>query len=96
MSSNLHIEPTQFTNVRNGNVTYGFRLYDDYVTAYDNTWDSIPDDDLDVLETVLQEHDHGDEVNIALDSVREQQNGLYIGNEWYSWDQVKNIFKEYE
>jgi hypothetical protein len=32
-----HLEPTIFTNAFDGNVTYGFRFYDDYGKMYSNT-----------------------------------------------------------
>lgn len=47
------IEPTKFVNVRTGHATFGVRVYDDEGQSYDNTWDSIPEDDLEVLKLVL-------------------------------------------
>ena len=49
MSNRICIEPTEFKNVRSGTVSYGYRAYDDYGNTYDNNWDAIPDDDLEVL-----------------------------------------------
>lgn len=48
MSNRLVIEPTEFINSRTGDKSYGIRVYDDYEQLYDNNWESIPDDDVEV------------------------------------------------
>jgi len=95
MSNYLTIEPTRFTNVRTGDSTVGVRVYDEYIQAYDNTLISIPDDDMDLLELVLEAHHSGGEIGEALDSVREDEKCLFIGGLRYEWDEVKHLFEQY-
>ena len=47
----IYIEPTKFTNLRDGEEYFGWRAFDDYAQAYDNTWEKadIPDDDISFL-----------------------------------------------
>jgi hypothetical protein len=89
MSNYITIQPTKFTNVRTGEETFGYRIYDENGQIYDNTWKDIPEDDLDVLERVLQEP--SDVAGDMLDFVRENKTGIYIGEEFYSWKQIKDI-----
>jgi len=70
-------------------VTYGVRVYDDYGHSYINTWDSIPDDDLDVLAQVIEDADGT--IEVMLDHCREHKQGLYIGGEWYDYEQIGNL-----
>ncbi len=90
----ITLQPTIFVNHPVGDRTYGYRMYDDHGQTYCNAWDSIPDDDLDLLQQVM---DYGDQ--IAQDmiwSMSEQGNGLYIGGTWYSWDEIEHLFSEQE
>jgi hypothetical protein len=89
MGNRVHIEPTEFKNVRDGAVTFGVRIYDDYEQEYTNTWDSIPDDDLAVLALVLKENS-GD----MFDFVRENESGVYVGDNWLTWEEIKHLFEE--
>lgn len=90
MSNRITIEPTKFIDVRSGHITFGVRVFDDYGQSYDNTWNSIPLDDLDVLKQVMASDDV---VIIAmLDHVKENQLGVYI-DEYYTWDKIEHLFK---
>lgn len=91
MSNRVSIVPTEFVNVRSGNKTFGVRVYDDEGQSYDNTWESIPDDDLDVIEKVLQ----SDDMNIRgiMDFVRENEKGVEIDGTWYDWDEIKDCWE---
>lgn len=91
MSNRLTIEPTEFHNIRTGEKTLGVRVYDDYDQQYLNAWDEIPDNDMDVLEKLIK-GDLGDNIDAMLDHVQENQKGVYIGGEWYDWDQIKSLF----
>ena len=51
MSNRLVIEPTEFKNISDGVISYGVRVYDDYGQSYDNTWDKIPKDDMEILKS---------------------------------------------
>jgi hypothetical protein len=87
----INIEPTRFESVRTGDVTYGVRVYDSYANAYDNLWESIPDDDLEVF-ALVRDSDN-DQIVAMIDFLLEHQNGCYIGGEWYEWEQIKHLFE---
>lgn len=90
MSNRLTIEPTEFVNVRSGEKTLGVRIYDDYDQAYINTWDDIPDDDMEILKRVI---DIGaNDIDPMLEHVQGNEKGIYIGGNWYDWDEIKDCF----
>lgn len=89
MSNRATIEPTVFVNERTGIKSHGVRVYDDYDQTYDNTWDSIPDDDMDVLKKVMESDD--EKISGIIDHITESQKGIYIGENWYDWDEIKEI-----
>jgi len=90
MSDRVHIEPTKFVNARDGEKTYGVRVYDDYAQTYDNTWDNIPKDDMEILKKVSEES-RDNVVCDLLESVVENKSGIYIGQNWYEWKEIKKI-----
>jgi len=94
MSNRLVIEPTEFKNTRSGEVTLGVRIYDDYDQRYLNTWDEIPDDDMELLERIVK-GDWGNEIEAMLDHVQENKKGIYIGSNWYDWEDIEEIFCAY-
>jgi len=90
MSNRLTIEPTEFLNVRSGTKTAGVRVYDDYDQAYLNTWDEIPDDDMEVLKRVIEFG--ASDIEDMFDHVRVNKKGVYVGGNWYEWDEIKDLF----
>jgi hypothetical protein len=87
MSDTLTLEPTEFTNLRTGHKTLGWRAYDDYGNTYNNTLESIPDSDLELLDLAL---DADNEVFSAmLDSLVANEGGMTISGEFYDWEQIK-------
>lgn len=96
MSNRLVIQPTKFVNINNGvedtSHSYGVRIYDDYGSAYANCWDSIPEDPLDILRKVCSEM-NDDNTMAMIDYVQENERGLYIGDDWYEWEEIKDIIE---
>ena len=92
MANNVSIEPCEFHNVRTGEVTYGVRIYDDAGCTYDNCWDSIPDDDLEVLRKVIE--GANEFTSGLLDYIRESERWIFIGGERYEFEQIKDILFE--
>lgn len=90
MSNSVVIEPTRFVSARSGEVTFGYRAYDDYAGTYCNNLPSIPDDDLEFLRAVV---DNGIDETLAglISYCRETEKGLCIGDTFYDWDSVKDI-----
>ena len=83
------IEPTIFRDVRTGYESKGFRMYDDYNQAYDNLWESIPDDDMDVLKKICKENECI-EIKAMIDFIKEHHCGINIGSELYEYEQIKD------
>jgi len=88
MSNRVTIEPTKFEDVRTGEVSYGVRVYDDYGQTYDNTWESLPDDDMDILHKVLQIEGDRYITDLMFDVVSDHK-GLLIGGKWYDWEEIE-------
>ena len=83
------IQPTKFENVRTGEISYGVRVYDNYGQTYDNCWENIPDDDMEVLQMAMELED---QAIVAILHEVVLGNGVYIGQEWYTWDQIKHLW----
>jgi hypothetical protein len=92
MSNRVTIEPTVFKNARGKETTFGVRVYDNESQAYDNTWDAIPDDNLDVLEKVLESDDIV--ISSMMDFIQENKTGVCIGGDWYDWGEIKDCFSD--
>lgn len=91
MSNQVHIEPTRFINVRGGSYAHGFRAYDYYAQTYNNTWASISDDDMEVLKLAIEDAD--DVLSDMLDYCRENKRGLYVGENYFDWDEIKHLLE---
>jgi hypothetical protein len=92
MSNRISIEPTMFVNVRSGEESFGVRVYDDSDCFYDNGWESIPDDNVEVLREALSRANDG--MLELLLCVRDGERGVYIGGIWFDWDDVKTVFEQ--
>ena len=90
MSNRIVIEPTKFIGTKSGYESIGIRVYDNITQAYDNSWDEIPDDDMEILKKAMESQ------NLSINSMFEPPplDGVEIGNNWYSWDEIKNLFSE--
>ena len=94
MSNRASITTTKFTNIKSGESTLGFRAYDDYEQMYDNTWDEMPDGDMDVLAKVLKESDCKEMTGI-IDFIVENKKGIEINGTWYDWEDIKETVEKY-
>lgn len=91
----VRIEPTKFVDVRDGIETFGYRIFDSYGSAYDNTLKStnvLPstqEDDLELLKIVVE--NDNDVIQDMLEHLVETENGLEIGVAYYSFEKIKHI-----
>jgi hypothetical protein len=92
MGNRASIVPTIFKDARSGVETFGVRVYDDEGLAYDNSWDSIPNDDMAVLQKTMQSSDEF--ISGLLSFWQENERGLYIEQTWYEWDEIKGYFEQ--
>ncbi len=90
MSNRISLIATKFTNIKTGHETLGYRLYDDYEQIYDNTFESVPDDDIEFLQMV---YDRCDEYSAILNYLWETKKGININEEYYDWDEIKGVFE---
>ena len=90
MSNFINVEPTEFKNVRDGTVSFGVRIYDDHGQSYINSWESIPDDDLEVLEMAIQDAD--DIASSIFDFIQEEEKTVYVSGIAYRWNEIKHLF----
>ena len=93
MPNRVTLQATKFKNIPDGKTTQGFRMYDDYNQAYDNTWDAIPEDDGDVLRKVAVES--YDEATRAMLAYAKEE-GIYINDSWYTAEQVLAMMRSAE
>ena len=92
MSNYVTIQPTVFRDYGTEEESFGVRVFDNYGQTYDNTWENIPDDDLEILQKVI---DNGNEVIVSIiDFLIENGVGIYIGKEYYEWKDIKHLFPE--
>jgi len=92
MSNRATILPTKFESIRTGKESYGVRVYDDYGKTYMSGWDLIPVDDLEIIQKVM---DEGDDISISIiDNILELKKGIYVGDNWYEWDDIKHLFED--
>ena len=93
MSNRIHLTRTKFTNLTGGNETFGYRLYDDYATVYENIFDSESDLAVDVNEEnfwkVLDNHDEFADVDAF-------GTGMFFDGDWYDGEEIKEIANEVE
>jgi len=98
MSNQITIRPTEFRNIRTGDVTFGYRMYDNYGQTYDNcifnTKDDIPDDDLELVKMVKD--NPNDVAGAMFDYIQENQGDIWVDDEWYEWEKIKHLWDEQE
>ena len=90
----ITLQATEFIDSPQGSVTFGFRMYDWEGKVYDNTWERIPDDDLDILRKVCEESADDEVVMAMFEYIWENETGIYIGDIWYDWEDIKDILED--
>lgn len=94
MSNRVTITRTEFKNIKGGESSLGYRIYDEYGQEYNNCVDEkdIDLDDLLFLELVVMET-VGDVGSAMLMFIRDEEKGIYIDDTWYDHDEIKHIFE---
>ncbi|MBI3944967.1 MAG: hypothetical protein HY321_03545 [Armatimonadetes bacterium] len=93
MGNRLHIEPTEFRNLRTGRLSHGYVAWDDSVSDCE-TWDeSVPEADLELFRKVLE---HSSErLRDSIDAHLRVAGGLEIAGGWYGEEQLWPIVEDY-
>jgi hypothetical protein len=91
----VNVELLEFNPVRGGEIRKGYCINDGKnKIVYDDTWDSIPEEDLDVLKKIVSEqYKQNEDITTMLDSVLYEKEGMEIGNNWYEFEEVESIIK---
>ena len=88
----ITLESTTFVSSKDGHETYGFRLYDDYDSTYDNNSEQPIVDDLELLEYMYNMTYDDDCVVAIIDFMIEHGFGIEINGSWYDYNDIKHIF----
>jgi hypothetical protein len=92
MPGRIYLEPTEFTEVRNKQTYLGYTISDDWTYTFNGFWKDIPATNMGVLDRVLEEVKVGrnpDVVDMFAELLIAKE-GLYIGGEFYPWDEIKD------
>ena len=93
MSNRISLTLTKFTDLEGNNPMYGYRLYDDYASTYNNTFDSVSELKEEVNEEnfweVLENHDEFSDIDPF-------ETGMSFNGDWYDGDEIKEIADEVE
>jgi hypothetical protein len=89
MSNLACIETCEFVSTKDGSKDLGVRVFDDYEKDYCNTWDSIPEEDLDILRECVKGGVGEDILSFAL----ENEQGIEINGTFYEFEEVKGILE---
>jgi hypothetical protein len=103
MSNQVCLVSTKFSNVKTGNVSFGYRLYDGYGATYNNTreidnWtenqedQKFPDDDLDTLREAMELFEADNIAKAMFQFIEENEGGIEIDGTWYNWNEIKELF----
>ena len=95
MSNRVSIVRTKFEKI-SGDISYGFRIYDDY----DNDYNNCMDDSIWTMSSLAflkmlwkNSADYLDETGMEMiDFTIENKSGMYLDDEWLEWDEIKGSF----
>jgi len=88
----ITIEPTEFRDVRTGQIRYGVVVHDDDRCGSEMFWDDIPDDDMKVLERVVESYDN--EISLTIKVMKMYRFGCTVGNTYFNWEIIEHLFKD--
>ena len=98
MNNRAYIQQKTTITYKTQQTTKSVSIFDDYgygSICLDSYCDTFYEDDLElllfVLETVRTESQEA--VDAVLDSIYEDEKGMYIEGTWYSWEQIKPVFE---
>lgn len=93
MGNRLSIQPTVFETYPNGVRNFGVLICDDYGSEYIDFWnqEDLTKPPLEILRKLTREG--GDKVWDLLGPVQENQHGVFLGEIWYPWEEIKDAFE---
>ena len=95
MSNRAALEATEFKNIHDGHISYGYRLYDDYGSCYNNFHEEnigkLSDGDL--FKLAVSEKNEDDASAHILEYAIEEGGGLEINGTFYSDEELQEMVK---
>lgn len=90
------ITPTKFEDLRTGDVSFGYTIFDGFSTDYIKWHDGgVPDNDLDCLRQLVEMGFHPSEPAWAIfRDVVLYKIGIEIGGTFYPWEDIRDIFEK--
>jgi len=85
--SKMCLVATTFTTL-NGDISYGYTIYDEYGHNYCNIHPSLIEDDLELLEDAITSGDR--ETREML--MHAKEHGIEINDTWYEPEQIQHLF----
>jgi hypothetical protein len=85
----------EFTCVRNrnGSVSYGYVIFNDQlendIKTYCDTWTDIPLKEMEILAQIRRDSESNPITKQILELVIEDEDDIYINNQLFSWDEIK-------
>src|SRR5439155_26168893 len=99
MSNTVTIKRTKFEDMIGGDVSYGYRIYDNYsptichVDMFPSEKD-VPESDLDLLKLINRDSQSNEDIDEILNYCHENRSGLEIDGTWYDWSEIQAILEE--
>jgi len=97
MSNRLWLATTTFNNPATGDVSHGYRMYDDYANMYSNYWEAAVIDDMELLKAVVLEEssEEDDAIESHIFDQEKSQTGMYINDSWYEAEQLAPLIEKW-
>lgn len=93
MSNRVRIHRTEFVELKTGERTLGVRIGDDHDSTYIDYLETLPDDDLELLEEIASQYD--DTVTGILSFCLEVEKGVSIDDTFYDYDEIKEVLERH-
>ena len=95
MSNCAGIKGTIFTDIHTGDLSYGYRIYDDYGQSYNNR---LNEDQIKNDMVLLEQVCHNLEDTVAagiIDCMIEDNYGITINGNYYDYEEIKDQLNEF-
>jgi hypothetical protein len=91
MSNRVHLTPTEFKDMENGESSYGYIIRNDYGHFFNDCLSENPKNHLDLLRIVVKDADEDQGIYDLLQHLVENEIGLFISSHYYEWADVQEI-----
>lgn len=91
MANTVVLDACKYT-LKDGDVSYGYKMYDDYYMGYDNNAEAeiMELSDFDLIKVAI---DNPCQVSDDLFSyMKEEKEGITVNGTYYEWDEVSHLF----